>query len=93
MRIQISLKAQKVNLASAFENSLWCEVNLTSSDKLLIGYIETVRITVKRSALKDIHTLIIGDFCYKGVIWENWSTPGLSETSEEFMDIEAFSDN
>ena len=31
------------------------------------------------------HILIMGDFNYKGIIWKNWSTPGLSESSEEFF--------
>ena len=33
----------------------------------------------------------MGDFNYKGIIWENWSAPGLSKTSEEFLFIEALS--
>lgn len=34
----------------------------------------------------------MGDFNYKGILWENWSTPGMSESSEEFLFIEALRD-
>ena len=34
-----SLEAQEVNFSTMFEESLWCEVNLTGPDKLLIGCI------------------------------------------------------
>ena len=34
----------------------------------------------------------MGDFNYKGMIWENWRTPGLSESSEEFVLVVALRD-
>ena len=34
----------------------------------------------------------MGDFNYKGIVWENWSTPGMSETSEEFLFVETLCD-
>ena len=37
IQIHKSLKAQEINFASVFEESLWCEVTLTSPDKLLTG--------------------------------------------------------
>ena len=38
------------------------------------------------------HILVIGDFNYKGIIWENLSTPGLSESIEEELFVEALTD-
>ena len=36
--------------------------------------------------------MIMGDFNYKGIIWKNWSTPGLSNSSEEFLFVAALRD-
>ena len=38
------------------------------------------------------HILIMEDFKYKRIIWKNWSMPGLSESSEEFLFVEALRD-
>ena len=32
----------------------------------------------------------MGDFNYKDIKWENWSTPGCNESSDEFLFVEAF---
>ena len=37
--------------------------------------------------------MITGSFNYKGVMWENWNTPGLDETCEEFLFDETLWDN
>ena len=37
--------------------------------------------------------LILGDFNYKGITWENWNTPGLNDSNEEFLFVEALRDN
>ena len=39
VQIVKSLKAQQVSFSTTFDESLWCEINLTPSDKLLVGYI------------------------------------------------------
>ena len=39
------------------------------------------------------HLLIMGDFNYKDIMWnQDWSTPSLSENSEEFLFVETLRD-
>ena len=88
IQVHKSIEAQEVNIHTTFEESIWCEGKLEGNDRLLIGYIyrsesgtpennnklrELIR---KISKLGYSHVLIMGDFNYKDIKWENWSTPG-----------------
>ena len=73
-------------------------------DKLLIGCIYRsesgssdnnckLNELLKEASKKEYsHILIMGDFNCKGIIWGNWSTPDLRESSEEFLFVEALRD-
>ena len=76
-------------------------MKVEGNDRLLIGCIyrsesgttennnklkELIR---KISTLGYLHVLIMEDFNYKDIKWENWSTPGCNESSDEFLFVEA----
>ena len=101
IQIHKSLNAQEVTFKTRYEENVWCEINLKGKDKLLIGCIYRsengsnenngkLNEMLKEASTKGYtHMLIMGDFNYKGIVWENWSTPGLTELTEEFRFIEA----
>ena len=105
IQLHKSIEAQEVNIQTTFEESIWCEGKLEGNDRLLIGCIyrsesgttennnklrELIR---KISTLGYSHVLIMGDFNYKDIKWENWSTPGCNESSDEFLFVEALRDS
>ena len=105
IQLHKSIEAQEVNIQTTFEESIWCEGKLEGNDRLLIGCIyrsesgttennnklrELIR---KISTLGYSHVLIMGDFNYKDIKWENWSTPGCNESSDEFLFVEALQDS
>ena len=105
VQVHKNLKAQEVLLKTKFEESLWCEVKLKGNDKLLIGCIyrseggtsennRSLNNLLKEATQKRYtHLLIMGDFNYKDIKWnQNLSTPGLSESSEEFLFVENLRD-
>ena len=104
IQIHKSLKAQEVTFNTRYEENVWCEINLTGKDKLLIGCIYwsesgshenngKLNKMLKEASTKGYtHMLIMGDFNYKGIVWENWTTSSLSELTEEFRFIEALRD-
>ena len=51
-----------------------------------------MEITVRSKFKKVLTFTDHGCFKYKGIAWENWSTPGVSETSEEFLFVETLCD-
>ena len=80
-------------------------MKLKGNDKLLIGCIyrseggmsennRSLNNLLKEATQKRYtHLLIMGDFNYKDIKWnQNWSTPGLSESSEEFLFVENLRD-
>ena len=84
---------------------MWCEVKLSKYKKLLIGciYRSESGSSDNNSKLNQLlqeacnkgysYILILGDFNYKGITWENWNTPGLNDSNEEFLFVEALRDN
>ena len=74
IQIVKSLKAQQVSFSTTFDESLWCEINLTPPDKLLVGCIYRIdsgasenndklkRLLLEASSKKYSHLLIMGDF-------------------------------
>ena len=105
IQVHTSLNAQEVKLTTKFEESVWCEVKLSKYKKLLIGciYRSESGSSDNNSKLNQLLQgacnkgysciLILGDFNYKGITWENWNTPGLNDSSEEFLFVEALRDN
>ena len=85
---------------------MYCEkVKLSGHEKLLVGciYRSESGTSENNSKLNQLiqeacnkgysYVMILGDFNYKGINWKNWNTPGLSETSEEFIFVEALRDS
>ena len=99
------MEAQEVNIQTTFEESIWCEGKLEGKDRLLIGCIyrsesgsnennsKLRELIQKISKLSYSHILIMGDFNYKDIKWDNWSIPGCNESSEEFLFVEALRDS
>ena len=101
IQVHKSIEAQEVNIQTTIEESIWCKGKLEGNDRPLIGCIyrsesgttennnklrELIR---KLSTLGYSHVLIMGDFNYKDIKWENWSTPGCNESSDKFLFVEA----
>ena len=101
IQLHKSIEAQEVNIQTTFEESIWCEGKLEGNDRLLIGciYRSESGTTENNNKLRELiwkistlgysHVLIMGDFNYKDIRWENWSTPGCNESSDEFLFVEA----
>ena len=104
IKILKSLKAQEITFNTRYEENVWCEINLKGKDKLLIRcmYQSESESHENNGKLNEMfkedstkghtHMLIMRDFNCKGIVWDNWSTPGLSELTEEFRFIEALRD-
>ena len=105
IQIHKGIEAQEVNIQTTFEESIWCEGKLEGNDRLLIGciYRSESGTTENNNKLRELiwkistlgysHVLIMGDFNYKDIKWENWSTPGCNEYSDEFLFVEALRDS
>ena len=105
IQVHKDLKAQEISFKTDFEESIWCEVKLKGHDKLLIGCIDRSesgksdnnkmlnKLLKEANQKRYSHILIMGDFNYKDIMRnQDWSTPGLSENSEEFLFVEALRD-
>ena len=84
-----SLSASSVEVLNSceFEESVWCEVKVHGTDKLLIGCIyrspgKSTKenndllnlLMLKCSTMNYSHVLVAGDFNYKDINWETLST-------------------
>ena len=90
-----SLVYQQLNfhLDTSFQESVWCNINLTGSDKLLIGCVyrspnssadnntELLNLFLRMRDLNPSHVLIMGDFNLGEI---NWSS-NLSNTNENHI--------
>ena len=100
-----SLLAREISLDSDYQESLWIEVQLTGNDKLLIGCVyrsdsgtndnndKLLDLINKMTNTKHSHILIMGDFNYKGINWETWSTNTDNPLNNENKFIECLRDN
>ena len=89
---------------SNVHDSVWIEVNLLNSDKLLIGcvyrspnadsvYNDNVnKLLVHISQAGYSHILVVGDFNYKGINWTTWSA-NVSEKDPANKFLEAVRDS
>jgi hypothetical protein len=91
--VKSSLNAQPVDNLSddIYRESVWCELNLKNSDKLLIGCIyrspdkstdlnnqALLDLVTKASNLDKSHLVVVGDFNMRSIDWTTW-TVGESE--------------
>ena len=97
MYIRRELKAEEVKINTKFQESMWVTFNLNNKDKIIIGCIYKSPNSSQENldALKDLipniaqpnkkhsHVLIMGDFKYNKIDWNQG-------TSENDMEGEAF---
>ena len=86
-----------------FEEHIFLSIPLKSPDRLLLGCIyrsesgseenndQLVTLMKESTKLNHSHTLLIGDFNYKDIDWNYWTTPK-SENSREFKFIQCVRD-
>ena len=79
--IKASIPVIQIEFDNNFQESIWCSINLTGSDKLLIGCIyrspnsniennkELLNLFLKAKDLNPSHTLIMGDFNLGEINW------------------------
>ncbi len=99
------LEAKEVKMKTNFEESVFVKIKLNNNDNLLVGLIyrsdsgsadnnrNLRRLISEASNLGHSHTLLMGDFNYPDINWNNWSTKGDSTESEEYLLLENFRDN
>jgi len=87
-----------------FKESTWCELRMNKTDKLLVGgiYKSPNSEPINQERLLDLfshdciktykHCIILGDFNYPGINWENWTTTH-NENHIEYKFIEQARDN
>lgn len=82
--VKSGINVNKISILNdSFKESVWCEMTLNGTDKLLIGLVyrsptsshrnnDDLIVTVNRAiALNYSHYLLIGDFNYKEIDWIN----------------------
>ena len=81
-----SLLGRQISPDTDYQESLWMEVQLTGNDKLLIGCIyrgdsgthdnndKLLDLLIEMTKAEHSHRLIMGDFNYRGINWEKWTT-------------------
>ena len=86
-----------------FQESCWCVVTLETKEKLLLGVVyhspnsidantnKLFTLIQEAINLKFDYTMILGDFNFPTIDWENWSAPH-SVTHPEFKFIECLRD-
>lgn len=92
------------NRAAKFEESVWMNIKLKGKDTLLVGcvYRSPNSTDGNASALNTLlrkicsqrysHTVIVGDFNYPDINWENWTTASQNENNPAVKFIETLHD-
>ena len=100
----LSVQECKVLNDYSFEESCWCTLLLSTNEKLLLGAVyrspsntennpkTIVNLINSAMSIKCDYTLIVGDFNYPSISWEDWITPHDVNYSE-FLFLECLSDN
>ena len=90
--------------SDAFSESVWCEISLQNSDKLLVGAVykspssgleNHTKLNLLLSKVANMnykHKIIAGDFNFPEVNWETWSV-NTSENHPAFRFVECLRDN
>ena len=83
-------------MKTAFQESIFVEINLNNEDKLLVGCIyrsesgtiennNNLRVLIREAVSKTYsHILLMGDFNYPDINWNNWTTKSENTESQEF---------
>ena len=98
--VRKGLSFEEVEMKSDFNESVWISMKLKNADKLLAGCVyrspsssdingKNLRSLIKEASSKSYsHLLIAGDMNYPSINWDDWSTPGDNQNSEDFLFIE-----
>ena len=104
--IHKSLQASPlITLNSEFQESVWAEVKLNSHDSLLVGVLyrspgspesnneHLNQMITEAVNTQHSHLLLLGDFNYPAINWDNWCTLSSSSVSVEYKFIENIRNN
>lgn len=93
-----------VMMNSDFKESVWCELRLNETDKLIVGgiykspssdelnHIRLNELMTQATNLNYKHMIIVGDFNFPDVNWTTWTNSG-NENHASFHFIECLRDN
>jgi endonuclease/exonuclease/phosphatase family metal-dependent hydrolase len=100
------MEATEVHMETNFQENLFVKKKLNQTDKLLVGLVyrppsnKTSEYNDKLCSLISetinkgySHILIMGDFNYPDIDWENWNTKGDNTNSHEYKFVETIQDN
>jgi hypothetical protein len=100
------LEAPEIHMETNFRENLFVKIKLNQTDKLLVGlvyrspsnrtseYSDKLCSLISEATNKGYsHILIIGDFNYPDIDWENWNTKGDSTNNHEYKCVETIQDN
>ena len=100
------LEATEIQIETNFQENLFVKIKLSQTDKLLVGLVyispsnRTSEYSGKLCSLISeatnkgySHILIMGDFNYPDIDWENWNTKGDNTNSHEYKFVETIQDN
>ena len=102
----LSFQGCKVLNDFSFNESCWCVLKLKSGETLLVGGVYRRRspssntVNIRRLnnlinmalSLKYDYGIIVGDFNFQTISWQNWTTPN-SQNHPEFHFLECLRDN
>ena len=80
-----------------FQENLFVKIKLNQTDKLLVGLVsnrtsensDNLCSLISEATNKGYsHILIMGDFNYPDIDWENWNTKGNNTNSHEYKFVE-----
>ena len=96
--ISNKIKATQVTINGQNEDSVWVEINLLNTDKLLVGCIYRSpnadahendivnKLLVETSNMNFSHKLIMGDFNFKNIDWSSCSVTSNDKGAANFLD-------
>ena len=97
------LEATEIHMKTNFQENLFVKIKLNQTDKLLVHRSPSNRTSENSDNLCSLiseatnkgysHILIMGDFNYLDIDWENWNTKGDNTNSHEYTFIETIQDN
>ncbi|MEW8548552.1 MAG: reverse transcriptase domain-containing protein [Candidatus Thiodiazotropha sp.] len=104
--VKSTIPASCVNIGVDFLESVWCRIDLTGSDKLLLGCVyrspnstmennqELLNLFARISETNLSHVLIMGDFNVKEIDWKtNFSSTNMNETHFASLFLESVRDS
>jgi hypothetical protein len=104
--INNKLDTTETHMETNFQENLFVKIKLNQTDRLLVGlvyrspsnrtseYNDKLCSLISEANSKGYsHILIMGDFNYPYIVWENWNTKGDNTNSHEYKFVETIQDN